>query len=302
MPKIERQVANGAPLTEVEQILAKVQPVCDVRVGLRLSVYGRGKTGKTRLATTFPKPVCLLGTEVGTESVANVPGVDFVKIESTKELDVWTNYLAERGRSCWKNNKGVWVKVPRGTGDPYESGGLDTAGGTQDIITKEILGLKDIPLSKDWGMAPQKVWGAIVMQTKEVLYKFLRLAETRVLQGVCIIAHERNFKDEDIDTDVILPVIGSAVSPMVSSWLNGACSFVCQTYIREEVIKESVETIPGEPPMITETKTGKKQFCLRVGPHSIYYTGFRCTTDLPQAEIVNPNFDKIVKLSRGEKV
>lgn len=241
---------------------------------MKLLVYGRGKTGKTRLFSTFPKPALLIGTEDGTGSVADVDGLDFVRLEASSELDL---LVAEAQRK-------------------YRSVGLDTAGGLQDLILKEILGLDEIPVQKTWGIAKQQDWGTCGAQLKERLRMLLNLADSNLLD-VMVIAHERNFNEEA--SDLMTPTVGAALTPSAAGWLNGACDYVCQTFVREEVefskLKVAGKTVESKK------KTGKAQYCLRIGPHPVYLTGFRVTRkvgDLPDC-IVDPDYQKIVNVIKG---
>jgi hypothetical protein len=225
--------------------------------------------------SSFPKPLLLLGTEDGTASVKRIKGVDFVKIERSEDLDELRPVIREKYKSCV----------------------LDTGGGLQDIVMKEVLGLEDMPIEKSWGLAGRNDWGTIGVQTKTRLKELLDLAE---LDGVnvVIIAHERSFDDDMADTGVIFPTVGSALSPSVTNWLNGACEYVCQTFIREQ--KEEKTRSRGK--ISIKKKTGKAEYCLRVGPHSIFMTGFRLedlTKVLPDC-IVNPSYAKVKNLIEGE--
>lgn len=271
--------------------------------GIRLNVYGRGKTGKTRLVCTFPKPMLLIGTEDGTDSVSTdqelrerLPcgaevmaltlrgqptGIDFVRLHHSDWLEDVVRIL-ESGY--------------------YKTASLDHAGGLQDVIVKEVLGLAEIPVQRSWGMAQQKDWGIIGQQTKERLSKLLALSE-RLGIHVPVIAHERSFGGEDTSMDAMLPSIGPALTPTTAAWLNGACDYVCQTFIREEVKVDTLKIGGKDSGQEVRTKTGTKEYCLRVGPHPVYMTGFRLPpgVDLPDA-IVNPTYEKIQALIRGEEV
>jgi len=261
------------------------------QVGIKLNVYGRGKTGKTRLACTFPKPLLLIGTEDGTRSVCTnrrpkpphkhiyelliggePTGVDFVRLERSQDIE-------------------ELVKL-----SGYNSYGLDNAGGLQDIILKEILGLDEIPIQKTWGMAERSHWITCGAQTKERLRSIIDLADQQG-KNVVIIAHERNF-DESGDSEVTIPSIGSALTPAVAAWLNGACDYICQTFIREH-IEQRTSKIGGKE-VTTNVRTGKHDYCLRTGPHSVYMTGFRLPPEakLPDM-IVDPNYQKILRIIQG---
>jgi hypothetical protein len=306
MPKIAKQsnLPSTKQLPDLVGVLARLGPIKD-NPAVKLSVYGRGKTGKTRLACSFPKPLMLIGTEEGTKSV-DASGIDFVKIADTSDLDALLKQ-AESGGSCWKGKSTgtafVYNQVELGQGDPYKTVVLDTAGGLQDLVTKDVLGLSEIPMQKSWGMAQQQDWGIIGAQTKERLYQILRLSETKQM-NVVVIAHERNFTRDDVPADIMLPAIGSALTPTAAGWLNGACDYICQCYIREEEITKTEklgDSGDGEGLELTR-KTGKKLFCLRVGPHPVYMTGFRLPPgfELPD-HIIDPSYKKILQIIKGKK-
>jgi hypothetical protein len=278
MPKITKQNVKKKVTkrkTVSSGILSKVVSVEDMpSTGIKMTMYGRGKTGKTRTACTFPKPLLIVGTEDGTKSVKSVVGVDFFRLSESSEIDE----LVEA--------------IP----DKYKTVVLDTAGGLQDMIMKEILGLDDVPVEKSWGMAVREQWQSCGVQTKERLRKLLDLAD-RYGTHVVIIAHERNFNDEG-GSDLIFPTVGASLTPSTAGWLNGACDYLCQTFLREQTVKKEVK-VAGKKGATMSQRTGKIEYCLRVGPHPVYMTGFRRTHSenetMPDV-IINPSYDKICEL------
>lgn len=272
-PKVTKQTTKPKPKNG--SVSSRIVKVGEFRPGLRMTVYGRGKTGKTRLFSTFPKPSILLGTEDGTLSISNVKGIDFLRLQRSSDVDEVVE-LCKSGK--------------------YKSVCLDHGGGLQDIVLQEVLGLEDIPVQKDWGMAKREDWSTCGIQVKERLRNLLGLAETQGMD-VVIIAHERNFNDEG-GSDLIFPTVGAALSPSVTNWLNGATDYVCQTFIREETIEKSNKV--GGKIVTLSKKTNKKEYCLRIGPHPVYMTGFRTTmSELPEV-IVDPSYDKIYSLVHGK--
>lgn len=306
MPRVTQITTKPLSLTQNGRLPVqdRVAPVDEHDTGIKLGVYGRGKTGKTRFICNFPKPVLIIGTEDGTKSVKNIPGVDFIQIVEIGEVDPLIQLL-KTGGSCWQQTLTSWKKVPRGTGAPYKSAGLDTAGGLQGLVIMEVKELKEVPIAKTWGMVHQKEWGTIGLQTNAWLKKLLDLADTNNF-NIGIIAHERNLSDPTTDSEIIAPSIGPALTPMSAGWLNGACDYICQTFIRDA--SEDREIIIGNQKQKQKIKTGKKEYCLRVGPHTIYQTGFR----LPEGQafetvggtlpdiIVNPDFAKLKLLIEGK--
>jgi hypothetical protein len=255
---------------------ARIVPTSSLTKGVKLLAYGRGKTGKTRLFATFPKPALILGTEDGTSSISDVEGVDFLFLQKSTEVDEVVS-LVQDGQ--------------------YASVGLDTAGGLQDLILKEVLDLDEIPIQKTWGIARKQDWGTVGIQFKERMRNLLNLAD-QDLANVMVIAHERNFS-EDSSEELMTPTVGAALTPGAAGWLNGACDYVCQTFIREET-KTTTKKVAGKSIKQTK-KTGNAEYCLRIGPHPVYLTGFRVShkiTDLPDC-IVDPSYDKIKNVIEG---
>lgn len=263
---------------KADSVLDRIEPVSMPDDGMKLLVYGRGKTGKTRLASTFPKRMLLIGTEDGTRSVAGVKGLDFVRLRKSSEIGDLAAMLGTK---------------------KYSSVGLDTAGGLQDLILKEVLGLDDVPVQKSWGLTDRQTWGIVGMQFKERMRQILDLSDRHGL-NVCVIAHERSFGgDDEADSDRITQTVGAALTPSAAAWLNAACDYVCQTFIRREV-RTRKQKVGGKDVEVS-TETGRVEYCLRVGPHPTFLTGFRVPdgVQIPDA-IVDPTHGKIVNLIRGE--
>ena len=280
MPKPVQQVAKPVrkKANGEASVLERIAPVRVGDKGLRINVYGRGKTGKTRLFSTFPKPALIIGTEDGTLSVTGIKGLDFVQANTTEEVGQLTEMLKE---------------------GKYRSACIDTAGGLSDLAIKEVLGLDEIPIQRTYGMAKRDDWMAANVQVKERLRLLLVLAETHSL-NIMVVAHERNFKDDGAE-EVLAPTIGAALTPGVAGWLNGACDYVCQTFIREQMVSKKV-SVGGQVTELLQP-TGIKEYCLRVGPHPLFMTGFRLPPgiELPES-IVSPSYTKLIKLIKGEEV
>lgn len=269
--KSTAQSLKAGVLGRIAQVSTKVD-------GIKLLTYGRAKTGKTRLFSTFPKPALLIGTEDGTRSVSNVKGLEFIRLRHSEEMTELTNEAAQSGR---------WKSIC-----------LDTAGGLQDMILKEILKLEDTPVQKSWGLADRQSWGIVGMQLKERLRGLLRLSEEQRM-NVMVIAHERNFSDDGSHSELITPTVGAALTPSAVSWLNAECDYLTQAFLREETIIKKVKL--GKDIKEVESKTGKVQFCLRLKENPVYIAGFRTATPerIPEY-IIDPSFEQIAKLIKGE--
>lgn len=260
-------------------VLERISDVVYDIGGMKFNVYGDGKTGKTRFACTFPKPLLIIGTEDGTKSVTPIPGLlKYVRIYSSSE------YME------------LMSAIPS---MPYVSICLDTAGGLQRMITQEVLGLPEVPTQNQWGMTNDSTWGMIGNDTIEKLKTLLDFSD-RLKKNIVIIAHERSF-NENSSSDLMKPKVGSALTPMSAQWLNGACDYVCQMFIREGTQKHK-ESLEDGSFIETEVATGKPQYCLRTLANSVYRVGFRMpeSSGEPPPFIPNPTYEKVLQVIKGE--
>jgi hypothetical protein len=286
MPVVTKQAANHKPVTTPKLktgVLSRVIPVSEMsHEWLKISLYGRSKSGKTRLISTFPKPVLILGAEDGTKSISNVKGVDFLRIVLDEA------YAPPKGNYVLLSELLEFIDSLKTS--EYKTVAMDTASALQDLVLADMLGFKEAPLqwnpmqlSEQWGKQTRQKYGERADAVKKILNAMLGLP-----RHVVITAHEKNFNEDDANADLLFPQIGSALSKSAAGWLNGAVDYICQTFIREKT-----ETIDSGGIKI-ETKTGKMEYCLRTGTHDIFQTGFRVNPGVRIPDmIVDPSFQKI---------
>lgn len=279
MPTIKKQVARKKVTRRKKtngSLLSKVTDIEFDSEGLKVALYGRSGTGKTTFWSTFPKPilavVCSGGKRSGElRSVQNIKGIKKYNLGDTSEIIPLTKELED----C-----------------EYKTIVLDHATYLADLTLKEILGLDDIPTQKTWGIATQQVWGQVGVKMKEFLRSFLDLP-----QHVVIVAQEREF-NTDNESELIAPYVGAALSPSVVGWLNPACDYIFQTFLRRGT-EEKKTKIAGK--VRTRKVQGGIEYCLRTGPDDVYTTKFRVPKghQLPEV-VVDPSYDKIVDILKGE--
>lgn len=282
MPVVSKQSPKPSPKKPATR--SKVVPIGELSdsYGFRGVFYGKSKTGKTTLFGSFPGRKLLVGTmgtlEDGTLSVRDVPDMDFYPMTSPDDMDDVVDIVINDG---------------------YESVGLDTGGGLQQMVFCKVTGVDEAPVQLGWGSATQQQWGAIGAQTKEWLRRLLALSMTHS-KKVAIIAHERNFNDEG-GSELISPTVGAALSPSVTGWLNGAVDYIGQCFLREQT-REVTQKVNGKDVTITQ-KSGKTEYCLRIGPHAVYITGFRKPRSnvIPDV-ITDPSYAKIMKVIQGKSL
>lgn len=286
-PETQRPIANDN------------QPV--TLSGIKLNVYGQGKTGKTRFAATFPKPLLIIGSEDGTKSIS-IARQERTNLKLDRGIRVWQ--LLKKGQTFGVDFIRLvdsnWFEtiLPFAVSEGYKSIVLDHASGLQDIILREVIGLADVPQSRTWGLTDQKTWGTVNTQTIDRLYDLLRLAETHD-KNIVIIAHEAELKNiDDADSDIMTPKINVALTPQVRNWINGAVDNICQCYIKQNKTVTNVES-NGKIMQLVKP-LGKPEYRLRVGTHAICKTGFRLPEDCELPDDVSPTYDDIYKIITGQ--
>lgn len=256
--------------------------------GIVINLYGRSKTGKTRLMSTFPKPILHMvcsGIGMGeTLSIRHVSGISPVEIQEPDDVSQLVEMASD----------GKFATVC-----------LDHVTEFSNLILAGILGVEKLPEQNSWGMAMMKQYQQRGLQLKTYLKELMGLKSSNT--NVVIIAQEKLFmpkEDEEgnsmIGGDVITPSINSDLGESVVRWLNYSADYICQTCIRPEVkqIEKSVGKGTAKKTTIREVSTGNYEYCLRIGPSDIYATGFRTSsniTELPHF-VVNPTYEKLKQL------
>lgn len=265
---------------KTESVVDRIEPLSVDDDGMRINLYGRSGTGKTTLWATFPKPIlaiiCSGSSKPGELKSINTKEyrktIEQVEIEKTSEIRELVEYQKAE--------------------EKFATVVLDHATSLQDSTLKEILGLEEIPAQASWGMAKQQDWGQCALQMKENLRALLGLS-----CNIVIVAQEREF-NTDNENELLMPFVGAALTPSVTGWLNPACDYICQTFIRQEVVEKRMKIGKSEKTMQVRGKG--VQYCLRTAPHEVFTTKFRVPKGTPLPEvIVDPSFEKIQKLIQG---
>lgn len=254
--------------TKQSSIVSRIAPVHELPKFTSMLIYGKSGTGKTAFLGTFPKPLLLLEVkEKGTDTIANVEGVDVISINQ------------------WSDVEEVYWHL-KGDKTKYKSIGIDQITGLQAIVMEHVKARK----GKDAAdLVTRQEWGEIAGTMNTWLMNYRDLVEQKL--HVCFIAHERTNESEETVDGAIDPSIGPRLSPSVASLVNGAVSVIGNTFIREKfkkVQREKVRTV---------------QYCMRVGPHAYYTTKIRRPKEItPPDVLTNPTFEKLMAVTRGEDI
>lgn len=247
-------------------ILDKIVDIGDAPTFESMLVYGKAGTGKTEFGSTFPTKILHLDIrERGHKTIKKKPGIQLLQIDEWQEFeDIY-----------WELRDGL----------DYKSLVIDHVTALQDVAIESVrseLGMKT------GETLSQRSWGKVSGKMKEWLFNYREL--TGKGYNVCFIAHERLRDVDEEDDERITPSVGANLMPSVASFLNGAVSVIGNTFIRETYDKKE--------------KTRRREFCMRVGPHAYYAAKIRRPVAAGPAPdvIVNPTFDKVMKICEGEPV
>ena len=284
--------SNRTPTSKSNSLLDRITPVSkQVDSGMIVNFYGRNGSGKTTLSCTFPKPLLIVGLEDGTRSVRNVPGVDFLHVDSSADLIELTQLI--------RDDKTATV---------YKSIVVDTATSLQDMVLKEVLNLEELPVQLAWGTVTQNQYRQRSEKTKELLRPFLDIGR-RTTKNVIILAQEKNHSAKDGegsgDSEILVPFVGSSIGASVCGWLQDNCDFICQTYTRELVESKEVTIGTGTnaKKTIVSNKTGKVEFCLRTQrAHPVYAAKMRVDKNVELPDMLSsPTYEKLLTIINGKK-
>lgn len=279
--KVKATTSKPKPKTAKKGVLGRIQKMEVDNIGYKIALYGRSKTGKTTFWGSFPGKIlaiiCSGGLERAGELLSiNTPEhrkkVDVVYLEHSEELKDIIPHVRESGE--------------------YSTVVLDHASSFQDMVLAEILDIDELPEQSSWGLATQQEYGQCTLQCKQYFRHLLDLPG-----NVIIVAQERMF-DNDSDNDLIEPYIGCALSPSLAGWLHAAPDYIMQMFIRNQVETSTMKV--GTKKKQVQKKTGKVEYCLRIGPSEIYVTNVRKPKGGDTADIiVDPTYEKFIEVMEG---
>ena len=248
-------------------IAGRIKPVSESTNGLSLVVYGRPGTGKTNLFATFPKPSILLDIfQDGTDTIADVDGVDVIKITD------------------WDQTEELYWYLSKGKGkSKYKSVGIDQVTEAQDLcmdfVKSESGKDADDVISK-------RMWGEISGEMKTFIKNYRSLVTLG--KHVVFNAHERESEDESVDDAQIAPNIGPRLMPSLQSFLCGQVSVIGNTFIREQFKHDGGKRVR------------RVDYAMRIGPHAYYTTKVRHPVGIDTPDVVvDPSFETIMAIVKG---
>lgn len=171
-------------------------------------IYGKSNSGKTYVASTFPKPLLYLQVgDDGSNTIAGVEGIDALPIHSIEELNDVANELL-------KDKK-------------YKTVAVDTF----SLIVNEWVDKKVIKKKKKM---TQQLWGELKTDTEEVIKAMHKIAKRHIVVLTC---HESMDAIEGME-DEITPDVRPSVSKGARTYLEGMANYgIHTTKISKEITK-----------------------------------------------------------------
>lgn len=248
--------------------LLRAKPVSEVVNYMTSLFYGRSGTGKTTLASTYPKKILVLDfRDKGTDSIRDVEGVDILEILEWDDLE--DTYWALK-------------KKP----NLYKSLAIDTISGMQTLAIKKV---KEDNNVGDTENLSRRNWGEVAGLMTTWIMNYRDLEMHVVFLAADRIKNASDDDDEGSDDERLEPEVGPALIPSVARIINASVEVIGNTYIRQR------RKAKGDK--IVEVTS----YMLRIGPHPYYITKIRSPKSFKTpGSISNPTFKKLSKIIRGE--
>lgn len=195
-------------------ILARKKPLNEANQHKFVVVYGKSNTGKTVFSSTFPKPLLYLSVgDEGSNPIANVEGIDAIKIETAVEL------------------KQVLTELSEAKKQEYKSIVIDTFSLYVNVWTHDNI------ISKGKRMTQQD-WGNLKTDTEEIIRLAHKLSDK---MWVVLTCHEAADAFEGLENE-ITPDIRPNVSKGARTYLEGMANYgIHCTKLSKTVEKNGVE-------------------------------------------------------------
>lgn len=171
-------------------------------------LYGKSNSGKTHVASTFPKPLLYLQIgDDGSNTIAHVEGISAIPISSVKELK-------DIAKELLKDKKYVTIVVD-----------------TFSLMVNEWTDQNVVSKNKKM---TQQLWGELKTETEEVIKAMHKVAKRHIVVLTC---HESTDAIEGME-DEIAPDIRPSVSKGARTYLEGMANYgIHTTKITKEITK-----------------------------------------------------------------
>lgn len=291
MPSVNRQSPprQAAPPAPNGSILSTAVPVTSLREErVKVCVYGRNRSGKTTLASMFPKPLLFISCEPahcgGVQSVSNLKDVTLIRVED-KPLS---------GEKLWGRAKVEALGAELANDRHYKTVVLKTASSLQDVIFEEMkVEFPGIPTS---GRGSKDTYQMRSSRLHDAMRPLLDLRHVHLV----VIAQEKDHNPPMMEgnfPDLKAKLLhtmqqGSFMAPALGAsnaqWLQDNCGYVIQIYedeVTEEIaIPQMDQHGNAVEPVKQRVGTGRRQRHLRLQYHPNFAAGgkWQYNKDMPE--------------------
>ncbi len=171
-------------------------------------IYGKSNSGKTYVASTFPKPLLYLQIgDDGSNTIANVEGIKAISISTIQELkDIAKELLKDK---------------------TYKTVVVDTF----SLLVNEWI---DQKVTQKGKRLTQQLWGDLKTETEEIIKAMHKAAKKHIVVLTC---HESTDAIEGME-DEITPDVRPSVSKGARTYLEGMANYgIHTTKVSKEVTK-----------------------------------------------------------------
>lgn len=253
------KVREGKKKSSIRSVKERIVPVREASPHVKVLLYGRNGSGKTRTGATAPKCLWIDVDEKGTKSIRNYPNVEVFHAQNWEDV-VWAYWYLKSGDH------------------DYESVGIDTLTTMQNICMRHVLKeAEDRDPAKDPAMASMRDWGKVGQLMKEHLLYFRNLP-----MHVVFIAQERSIDNEEGETERV-----PDLSPGSRTTATACVDFI--GHIR----KKEVRAVNRK----SKKETKAWRTIMLVGPHEVYLTKDRSGV-LPRL-VADPTIGRIIKAANS---
>lgn len=218
----------------IASVKKRIVSVREAEPYVKVLLYGRNGSGKTRTGGTAPKLFIIDIDEKGTKSIRNYPGVDVFHAKD------------------WEDVTYAYWFLRSGDHD-YESVMVDTITSMQNICMRRVLKeAEDRDPMKDPKAAGFKEWGKVAQMMKDQLLWFRNLP-----MHVIFIAQERSADNDEGEKEKV-----PDLSPGSRATATACVDFIGRIY------KKEVRVVNKK----TKKETKAWETLMLIGSHEVYLT------------------------------
>lgn len=242
-------------------LIDKAVSVKDISTGKLWVLWGKSGSGKTNMLATFPKPILYL--QYGDDGTGTIEDADDIDVIVIEDQKHLEGLLEEARLD-----------------EHYATVAVDTF----SLFVNEWIDENAVQKKK---RVTQQMWGDLKTDTE----KLIKMAKTlSKFKTVVLTCHEATDVIEGME-DEIMPDVRPSVSKGARTYLESMANFG----IHLTVIEKDVERSDGT----TDTVI---RHAAHIAPNPYYWTKLQKPASIKVPKmVVNPTYDKIMKLMKGEK-